>query len=112
MVIVISKELETRLRAIARTILLAPFTKRAWSELWFLMIGAALAFVGFAFVVVTLAVGVVFAITFFGLAVIALSIRGARGIGGIQRRLARGLIDEQIENPDPFASRPGLTRPG
>ncbi len=108
MEIVIPEELETRVREIARTIIRTPFTKRAWSELWFLIVGTALAFVAFAFVGITMAAGVVLAITFFGLALIGLSIRGARGIGTIQRRMARGLIREQIEDPDQFAPRPGF----
>ena len=37
-----------------------------------------------------------------------LSVRGARGIGGFHRQLARGLLDEQIEEPEPFAPRPGF----
>jgi signal transduction histidine kinase len=78
------------------------------SELWFLVTGSALAAVGLGFVVLTMAAGVVFAITFFGLAVIGLSLRGARGIGGFQRQLARGLLDEQIDDPDPFVPRPGF----
>jgi len=108
MEIVIPEELETRVREIAQTIIRTPFTKRAWSELWFLIVGTALAFVAFAFVGITMAAGVVLAITFFGLALIGLSIRGARGIGTIQRRMARGLIREQIEDPDQFAPRPGF----
>lgn len=108
MMIVVSDELETRARQMARTVLYAPFTKRTWSELLFLLAGGALACVGIVFVVFTLAAGAVFAVTFFGLAIIGLSIRGARGIGGIHRDLARGLLDEQIDAPDPFAPRPGF----
>jgi len=108
MVIVISEDLETRLRGTVGTILREPFTKRTWSEFWFLVLGAALAFFGIAFVGLTMVVGVVFAITFFGLAVIGLSLRGARGIGRIQRGMARGLLGEQIEDPDPFSPRPGF----
>lgn len=108
MMIVVSEELETRVRAVAHKVLRAPFTKRTWSELWFLVTGSALAAVGLGFVVLTMAAGVVFAITFFGLAVIGLSLRGARGIGGFQRQLARGLLDEQIDDPDPFVPRPGF----
>ena len=72
------------------------------------IIGAPLAGVGLAFVVVTLGAGVVLAITFFGLAIMALSVRIARGFGGFQRQLARGLLDEQIEDPEPFVARPGF----
>ena len=108
MVIEIPDELEARVREIARTILRAPFTKRAWSELLFLVVGSALALFGFAFVGLTMAAGAVLAVTFIGLAVIGLSVRGARGIGGIHRGIARGLLDEEIEDPDPFAPRPGF----
>jgi signal transduction histidine kinase len=107
-VVTVPADLEARAREIARRILLEPFTKRTWSELFFLVIGAALAGAGFALVALTMAAGVIFAITFFGLAIIGLSIRGARGIGGIQRGMARGLLGEEIEEPDPFAPRPGF----
>src|ERR1700728_2579382 len=108
MVIVVSPELENRIRSIARTILRTPFIKRTWSELWFFAIGTALAFVGIALVGLTMAAGVVFAITFFGLAIMAFSIRSARGIGGLQRRIARAVLAEHIEEPDPFVPRPGF----
>jgi len=108
MVIVVSDELETRVRGIARTIVREPFTKRPWSELWFLVMGSVLAFAGIAFLGLTMVAGVVLAITFFGLALIGLSLRSARGIGTLQRRMARGLLDEQIEDPEPFAPRPGF----
>ena len=32
----------------------------------------------------------------------------ARGFGGFHRQLARGLLDEQIEDPEPFVARPGF----
>ncbi|MGD0592372.1 MAG: sensor domain-containing protein [Acidimicrobiales bacterium] len=108
MVIVIPEELQARIRQIARTILHAPFEKRTWSELAFLVLGSVLAGLGILLVGVTMLTGVVFAITFVGLAVIGLSLRCARGIGGIERRMARGLLDEHIEDPDPFTPRPGF----
>src|ERR1700683_3831770 len=108
MMIVISDDLEARAREVARNILTTPFTKRTWSELLYLLVGIAVAGVGFAFVALTLAAGTVFAVTFVGLAIIALSVRGARGIGGIQRDLAYGLLGEQIDVPAQFAPRPGF----
>ncbi len=108
MVIVLSEELETRARAIARTIVREPFTKRTWSELWYFVVGSALAFAGLILLGLTMVAGVVLAITFFGLALIGLSLRSARGIGALQRRMARGLLDEQIEDPEPFAPHPGF----
>jgi len=97
-----------RAKEIARLIWREPFTRRSWSEFSFLGIGAPLAAVGFACVAGTLFAGMVLAITFFGLAVLALSVRMARGFGGFHRQLARGLLDEQIEDPEPFVARPGF----
>jgi signal transduction histidine kinase len=97
-----------RAKEIARLIGREPFTRRSWSEFSFLAIGAPLAAAGFACVAGTLFAGMVLAVTFFGLAVLALSVRMARGFGGFHRQLARGLLDEQIEDPEPFVARPGF----
>ncbi|MGP8060710.1 MAG: sensor histidine kinase [Acidimicrobiales bacterium] len=104
----IPEQLEARARVLADQVVRAPFTRRTWSELWFLVVGTAFAAFGLAFVAFTMAVGVAFAVTFFGLAVIGLSVRGARGIGRMQRGLARSLLEERIEEPAPFTSRPGF----
>jgi len=108
MVIVVSAELEARAREVVRTVLRAPFTKQTWSELWFLVLGTAVACSGLAFVAITMAAGVVLAVTFFGLALIGLSLKGARGVGAVQRRMARGLIGEALDDPALFAPRPGF----
>ena len=99
---------EEQIRAIARTILREPFTKRAWSELAFFSFGTVLGIFGIAFVVITLSAGVVLAITFFGLGLMALSVRGARGFGGFHRQLARSYLGEEIDDPEEFSSRPGF----
>jgi signal transduction histidine kinase len=106
--IVISEELETRLRAISRKVLRAPFRLRSWSELGFLIVSGLLAGAGLVFVAATMALGAVLAITFFGLGVIGIGLRAARGIGGFQRSLAGSLLDEQIDEPSAFAPRPGF----
>ena len=107
MVIAWGSEPSSRLEEVARTIIETPFRSRTWSELLFLVIGIPIALFGIVFVGLTMATGVVLAVTFIGLAVIGLAVRGARGIGGIQRRLAGALIGESIEAPDPFSPRPG-----
>ncbi len=56
----------------------------------------------------TLSAGIVLAVTFFGLGIIALSVRGARGIGGLHRQLARSYLGEEIEDPEAFSPRPGF----
>ena len=108
MEIVISEDLEKRARETLRTVLRTPFTKRTWSELAFLITGSAVAAFGLAFVLFTMASGIVFAVTFLGLVIIALGVRGARGVGGIQRALTRGLLHEVIGEPAPFTARPGF----
>ena len=106
--IVVNDELEGRLRDIARAVVRTPFTRRTWQELLYLLAGSALAAGGLAFVMLTMAVGVVLVVTFLGLAVIGLSLRGARGIGSVQRRMGRRLLDEWIDDPGPFVPRPGF----
>ncbi len=85
-----------------------PFTIRPWSELAFYLVSGGLAAVGLAFVGATMATGIVLAITFVGLAVLALSVRSARGIGAWTRALARSMLGEHVGDPEPFVSRPGF----
>ena len=86
----------------------SPSRNGSWSELAFFLLSCGLAGVGLAFVAFTMVAGLVLAITFFGLAVLALSLRSARGIGGLQRGLARSMLGEEVEDPEPFAGRPGF----
>ncbi len=108
MVAVLTEDQWTRVREIAHTIFREPFTKRTWSELVFFSLGVPVACLGLAFVALTMAAGLVLAITFVGLALIAFSVLGARVIGGFQRGLARALLNEEIEDPPSFYSRPGF----
>jgi signal transduction histidine kinase len=100
-------EPRSRLDEIVRVVIETPFTRRTWSELLFLMAGMPIALLGFLFVGITLAAGVVLAVTVVGIALIGVAVREARAIGGIQRRLARALLGEMIAEPAPFAPRPG-----
>ena len=108
MSLAITEDQADRMRVTARRILREPFTKRPWSELAFFLISGGLAGVGLAFVGATMVLGVVLAITFFGLAILAFSIRGARGIGGWNRDLARAMLGEALDDPEPFAGRRGF----
>jgi len=72
------------------------------------LLASALAGAGLFFVACTMGVGLVLAITFFGFAIFALSLRSARGIGGMQRSLARSMLGEAVEDPQAFESRPGF----
>jgi signal transduction histidine kinase len=104
----VTEDQATRMKAVARNIAHEPFSKRVWSELGFFLLGSALAGVGLFFVACTMVTGLVLAITFFGLAVLALSLRSARGIGGLQRGLARSMLGEEVQNPEAFVGRPGF----
>lgn len=104
----LSEEQALRLKGVAHTIWHEPFTMRVWSELGFFLLSAGLAGVGLYFVALTMGAGLVLAITFFGLAVLALSLRLARGIGGLQRALVRNMLGEMVEDPQPFAGKPGF----
>jgi signal transduction histidine kinase len=107
MVIAWGSEPNSRLEEIARTFVETPFTRRTWSELLFMTAGMPIAFFGMVFVGITMAAGAVLAITFIGIALIGLAVRGARGFGRMQRRLASALLDEAIDEPEPFSPRPG-----
>jgi signal transduction histidine kinase len=85
-----------------------PFTRRAWQELLFFVVSALVTALGLALFAVTTLAGTALAITFLGLAILAAGLRGARGIGGWQRALARSLLNEQVDEPEPFSARPGF----
>jgi len=108
MSLAVSEAQMTATKALARRILREPFTKRPWSELGFFIVSGGLAGIGLVFVGITMVAGVLLAITFFGLAVLALSIRSARGFGGWTRALAHSMLGEKVDDPEPFAGRPGF----
>jgi signal transduction histidine kinase len=104
----ISEEQLASLQSLGRRIIREPFTRRPWTELAFYLLTGGIAVIGLAFVTATLFLGLVLAITVFGLAILAASIRSARGFGGWHRALARSLLGQHIEDPEPFTSRPGF----
>jgi signal transduction histidine kinase len=61
-----------------------------------------------AFIGATMFAGVLLAITFVGVILIAASVRGARGIGAWHRGLARSFLGEHVDEPAPFVARPGF----
>jgi len=106
--IAVSQEQLAAAKNLARRVLREPFTKRPWTELAFYLVSGGLAVVGIGFVGLTMVTGVALAVTFFGLVVLAVSIRSARGISGWNRALARSILGMQIDDPEPFVSRPGF----
>jgi signal transduction histidine kinase len=97
-----------QVRRVARTILREPFQRRTWLELAFFLVSGVVGCLGALFVVATIGMGVLLAVVFVGLLLMAASLRGARGIGSWHRALARHFLDERIAEPDPFLARPGF----
>ncbi|MGH9093008.1 MAG: sensor histidine kinase [Acidimicrobiales bacterium] len=95
-------------RRLARAAWREPFQRRTWNELGFFLVSGFLGFVGLGLVGAGMALGVLLFVTFVGAVVMAASLRAARGVGGLHRALARGLLGERIEEPAPFAARPGF----
>jgi signal transduction histidine kinase len=108
MSLAITHEQAAAAKALARRIAREPFTRRAWHELAFSLVSGGLAAVALGVVGVTMATGVLLAVTFFGVAILALSLRSARGFGGWIRGLARSLLGEAVDDPEPFAARRGF----
>ena len=103
-----NEEQAAQARTVFHTVLREPFTKRVWAELAYFVLASALAAIGFVVVGFTMGAGLILAITFFGLAILALSLRLARGFGGLHRGLCRALVGEDIDNPEPFSNPPGF----
>ena len=104
----LSPERAAQSRRIVTTILREPFQARAWRELMFFLISSGIAGLGTVFAMVTMAAGLFLAVVFVGLLILAVSLRGLRGIGGWQRSLGAYFLDELIPAPEPFAPRPGF----
>ena len=107
-VIVVSEARLHQLRRIGDSVLRAPFARQTWRELIWFSLSTVLAALGIAVVALSMVGGTALLITFVGVIIIAAGVRAARGFGALHRRLARGFLDEQIEEPEPFASRPGF----
>jgi len=95
--------------AVARTVLRAPFTRCAWSEAAYCLIGFPVAAVGFVLLVALLAVGTVLTVSLLGAVVGALllvaGLRLARALAAVHRACAARLLGEQVVAPQLF--RPG-----
>jgi signal transduction histidine kinase len=104
----LTEEQVAQVRALARRVWREPFTARPWSELGYFLLSGGLAALGLAFIGVTMVLGAALAVTFFGLALLAISLRSARGLGRWQRGLSRSLLGQEIEEPEAFVSRPGF----
>ncbi|MBO0807807.1 MAG: sensor domain-containing protein [Actinobacteria bacterium] len=73
-----------RAASLLRRVLVAPFSRRAWAELWYVLVSAPLAVAGFAFTAGTALLPVL----------AAASAPGVRKLGDASRSLARDLLGE------------------
>ncbi|HYY80102.1 MAG TPA: sensor domain-containing protein [Actinomycetes bacterium] len=91
--------------AIARAAVRGPFTRRAWMELAYCLVGIPLGVAGFAAVAALLYAGALLTAVLVGLLVVVGALAAARGLGGLHRRLADRLLGDRVAAPAP--PRPG-----
>jgi signal transduction histidine kinase len=96
------------LRNASRRIWREPFSRRSLTELGYALVALPLGIAGFVFTIASLAIGALFAISFFGLPLIAASSRGARYLGAVNRNVASRFLGLRVAAPDPFSPRPGF----
>jgi len=86
-----------------RAVLTTPFTRRAWAEAAYCLLGFPVALVGFVLVLVLLAtsVGLIASLVgaVLGLALAVLALGLSRTLGALQRALAAGLLGERVTAP-------------
>ena len=86
-----------------RTVFTAPFTRRAWAEAAYCLLGFPVALVGFVLVLVLLADGVVLTASLvgavLGLALVVLALSLSRAFAALHRGLAAGLLGERVTAP-------------
>ncbi|HWE69872.1 MAG TPA: sensor domain-containing protein, partial [Acidimicrobiales bacterium] len=79
-----------------QAMLRAPFAGRTWRANLYSLVGALLAIPGFLLVVTSTALGLGLAVTFFGLPLLALGGVAAIRLGGLHRRLAAGILGQEV----------------
>ncbi|MFF9620399.1 sensor histidine kinase [Streptomyces griseosporeus] len=84
-----------------RSLVTAPFTRRALAALLYALLALPLALVGFLLTLAGLVVGGALSVTTLGLWLLAGTVRGAQALGAVQRALARRLLGVEIDAPVP-----------
>jgi signal transduction histidine kinase len=92
----------------ARLISREPFHKRCWRELAYFLASSALTAAGALALGALGTAGLALTVVLVGIAILAGGLRAARGFGTWQRALARSILGEEISDPQPFSSRPGI----
>jgi signal transduction histidine kinase len=92
----------------------APFTRRTLGEIGYALAGLIPAWAGALVVVSLLGLGALATVslagTFAGLLLLVVTLRLARGLGSLNRRLARRLLGQEFAEPDPFRPGRGVLR--
>lgn len=79
-----------------------PVAGRSLRELAYVVLTLPLILVGLLYVLVSFVVGVALAVTAVGIPLISWAVPRARWIGRVRRRMALGLLDEEVQAPPPF----------
>ena len=86
----------------------APLAPRTWRETLHLVLGAGVGAVAAGYLLAT-AYAVLFSVTVVGLLLLAALVRGARGIGTVERARGRALLGLEVAAPPAFGQRePGV----
>ena len=97
---------------LVRAALRAPFARRARRELGYCLAGVPPSLIGFAVITILLIGGTGLTVTllgtFPGLLVLVLTLRLARRLGGLYRRIAARLLGGQFPAPPPFRPARGI----
>jgi signal transduction histidine kinase len=89
-------------------VLREPFQKRSWAELGYFLVSGVLAYAA-AFVLGTLGIaGLILAVVFVGILLIAAALRAARGFARWQLALTRRMLGYDLGAPESFHPRPGF----
>ncbi len=96
------------MRRIVRPIVRAPFERRAWQELTYLLAAAVLAAAGFSYVLAGFVLSAGLAATALGVPLLAALVPATRALARIRLRLARVLLHENVPQPPPFRPARGV----
>jgi signal transduction histidine kinase len=91
-----------------RRILTEPLHRRFWAELTWVALGVPLALGSLVAVLLGFLLGMATSFLFVGVLVITGTLLGARGLGGLHRSLAAGLLGIRVAKPVPRRMEPGL----
>ncbi|MBQ1094050.1 sensor histidine kinase [Streptomyces sp. B93] len=83
----------------------APFEARHWRELTYVLIGLPMGVLLFTYAVTMVSLGAGLLVTFLGVPVLAAALAGCRGLGSVERGLARGLLGLEVAAPEPLRVR-------